>query len=246
MMMMVVSLFLGGTVASAQKQTSLPAPVGAIELNSTEGFEILLRSSTRSYREVSIHLATQQTESLCAIASAVAVMNAMKIPAPVDPTYSPYAYWTQDLVTTDPCVTKIHDPNHGSTRDQVATMLGTCYPIAVQNVGAPPLDELRDLLTTALAEDRQQTHVLVNFERTDLDSEAGGGHFSPVVAIDTDDDLVLMLDVARYKYPPMWFKLEDLWKATLRLDSSSGEPRGFLIVQPAPLGGGNRNRNLAD
>ena len=228
-MMKCIALWLAVASAYDSRETMVPVPSRAVELNSTTGFEILMRSQSRSYREVAIHFTTQETESLCAIASAVAVLNAIA-PAPVDPTYEPYAYWTQDTVTSDPCVLAINDPYHGSTRTQLAEML-RCFNIDVDNVGAPKtVAALRDVLTNALADDAT-SHVLVNFERKDLDSEAGGGHFSPIVAIDPVDDLVLMLDVARYKYPPLWFPLEDLWKSTLRVDSSSGESRGFLVLQ---------------
>jgi hypothetical protein len=41
----------------------------------------------------------------------------------------------------------------------------------------------------------------------------------------------LILDVSRYKYPPVWVKATDLWKAMDRVDSSgSGKKRGFVLV----------------
>ena len=226
----------------------LPAPAQAIELSSAEGFEILKRSLSRSYRQVSIHLTTQDTESLCAIASAVAVLNAMSVDmisqTPVDPIYEPYPYWTQSVLAGDECLVEVHDPAHGSTRTQLVDMLSQCLPIHVQNIGAPDdLNTLRSLLIDALADNNADSHVLVNFERTDLVDEVGGGHFSPIVAYDAEEDLVLMLDVARYKYPPLWFKLEDLWASTRRFDPDSNESRGFIFMSPRPMFAANSSEN---
>lgn len=38
------------------------------------------------------------------------------------------------------------------------------------------------------------------------------------------------MDVSRYKYPPVWVKTADLWKAMATLDSASGKTRGFVFV----------------
>ncbi|MCV3216990.1 phytochelatin synthase family protein [Plectonema radiosum NIES-515] len=43
-------------------------------------------------------------------------------------------------------------------------------------------------------------------------------------------DRFLILDVSRYKYPPVWVKAADLWKAMSTTDSESGKTRGFVFV----------------
>jgi len=165
--------------------------------------------------------------------SSVTVLNALDIQAPVDPTYAPYPYWTQTALTSDPCVTAIHDPNRGSTRAQLSAMLSTCYPaISIQNITAPTTTrELRAILVEALSEDAT-SHVVANFYRPGLE-EVGGGHFSPVAAYDTVGDYALILDVARYKYPPVWVPLADLRDAMAATDPAAGAPRGLLVVDVA-------------
>ena len=46
-------------------------------------------------------------------------------------------------------------------------------------------------------------HVIVNYLRKSIGQEKGG-HISPLAAYDADTDRFLLLDVARYKYPPVW------------------------------------------
>jgi hypothetical protein len=38
-------------------------------------------------------------------------------------------------------------------------------------------------------------------------------------------------DVARFKYPPYWVKLEQLWESMLPIDAVTGASRGFLVLQ---------------
>ena len=51
----------------------------------------------------------------------------------------------------------------------------------------------------------------------------GDGHFSPVGGYHPGKDLILILDTARFKYPPHWISLELLWEAMHALDNSTGK-----------------------
>lgn len=44
-----------------------------------------------------------------------------------------------------------------------------------------------------------------------------------------------MLDVARFKYPPFWVPVEQLWEATLAVDEVTGRARGWFELSAAPL-----------
>ena len=59
------------------------------------------------------------------------------------------------------------------------------------------------------------------------------GHFSPVVAYNRARDMVLVLDVSRYKFPPWWCPTELLWKGIDTVDTSAAKRRGLLVVSHA-------------
>jgi hypothetical protein len=42
---------------------------------------------------------------------------------------------------------------------------------------------------------------------------------------------VLILDVARYRYPAVWVTTPDLWRAIRSIDTSSGRSRGVVIIE---------------
>lgn len=73
------------------------------------------------------------------------------------------------------------------------------------------------------------TFIVTSFNRKIL-SQTGTGHFSPIAAYDEDNDLVLILDVARFKYTPYWVKVDTLYQAMLCLDSATSLPRGWFLV----------------
>ncbi|MGB0904790.1 MAG: phytochelatin synthase family protein, partial [Mangrovicoccus sp.] len=60
--------------------------------------------------------------------------------------------------------------------------------------------------------------------------QEGDGHISPVGAYDEASDTVLILDVAKYKYPPVWITVQKLHDAMMLPDSSSKRSRGFVEV----------------
>jgi glutathione gamma-glutamylcysteinyltransferase len=43
--------------------------------------------------------------------------------------------------------------------------------------------------------------------------------------------MALVLDVARFKYPPHWVAVERLWQAMQPVDAVTGRPRGFMVLR---------------
>ncbi|KAG6412521.1 hypothetical protein SASPL_125200 [Salvia splendens] len=60
--------------------------------------------------------------------------------------------------------------------------------------------------------------------------QTGAGHFSPIGGYHAEMDMVLILDVARFKYPPHWVPLTLLWEAMDSTDEATKLKRGFMLV----------------
>jgi hypothetical protein len=89
------------------------------------------------------------------------------------------------------------------------------------------LEQFRQLLREVLRD--RGDRLIVNYLRSALDQQ-GSGHISPIAAYDSRSDRVLILDVARYRYPAVWVSSEALWRGMRQLDRSSGRSRGLVIV----------------
>jgi len=92
---------------------------------------------------------------------------------------------------------------------------------------------IRDLRTALTKMERDGTGFAAANFHLDLFYGDGSdvGHFSPVGAYDAARDLVLMLDVYKKDYEPMWAPLPRLAKAMATLSRKTGEPRGYAVVK---------------
>jgi hypothetical protein len=51
-----------------------------------------------------------------------------------------------------------------------------------------------------------------------------------LAAYDAQSDSVLILDVAKYKYPPAWVSISILQQAIATIDTTSNKARGLVVV----------------
>jgi hypothetical protein len=68
--------------------------------------------------------------------------------------------------------------------------------------------------------------------------QTGAGHFSPVAGYHTETDSCLILDVARFKYPPYWVSVPMLWESMHPHDTATGKSRGYSMLgakAPCPI-----------
>jgi len=209
-----------------------PLPTNIISLESPEGVKLFNESQSSPYFwRLNSQFISQTNQTYCSIASSVMVLNALKVEAPKDPTYEPYRMFTQDNFFT-PDVKKVLPPElvrkQGATLKQISEALKT-FHVNVKTYYANDLtiDKFRSIAVDTISKNRG--YIIVNFLRTGL-GEEGGGHLSPLAAYDKKADRFLMLDVARYRYPPIWVTTTDLWKGMNTIDADAKAHRGFVIV----------------
>lgn len=188
-------------------------------------------SADADYWQLIPNFAVQSTQTYCSVASAITVLNSMPINKPVDPAYTPYAYFTQNNFFT-PEVNKVISAQTvleiGMTREEMVRVL-TAEGVHATTIAGNAIKEgaLRSVLQKALGDDGQ--YVLVNYLRAKL-NQVGGGHWSVLAAYDAQSDKVLILDVAKYKYPPVWVSVATLLAAINTLDMTSNQSRGLVLV----------------
>ncbi|CAH1431863.1 unnamed protein product [Lactuca virosa] len=89
------------------------------------------------------------------------------------------------------------------------------------------IDEFRKHVIACSTSD--DCHVISSYNRATF-KQTGSGHFSPIGGYHAGRDMALILDVARFKYPPHWVPLKLLWEAMDTLDDASGFRRGFMLI----------------
>ncbi|CAA9552923.1 Phytochelatin synthase, bacterial type [uncultured Synechococcales cyanobacterium] len=217
----------GGAVAQ-----TLALPRSLTPLSSSEGEQLLFASHARAdYVPLSTQFVTQKNQAYCGVASIVMVLNALNILAPAAPEYKPYRVFTQDNffnLQTQKVLAADVVARQGMTLDQLGQLLVT-YPVSAQvyHAGNLSLPKFRSLALKNLQQ--RDNFLIVNYLRRAINQEKGG-HISPLAAYNQASDRFLILDVSRYKYPPVWVRAADLWKAMNTVDSVSGKTRGLVVV----------------
>ncbi|WP_020591693.1 phytochelatin synthase family protein [Kiloniella laminariae] len=211
------------------------APVQAAEkiyLTSPEGEQLFHDADiTMDYLKLASFLESEHIVTFCGPATIAGVMNTMDVERPQPPQLYPWRLFTQTSIFTaaNQAVKPYPQVEHdGLVLPQLATFF--------QNLGVKAefhhADEfteewLRQTITDVLADPNRR--FVANYSRQPIGQE-GGGHISPVAAYDVETDRALVLDVARYKYPPVWLTIADLHKAMMDKDPSSNRSRGAVIV----------------
>jgi hypothetical protein len=223
---------LGLFTAVAQAQT-LPLPDNLIDLRSHQGEDLLRESDAyEAFVPLSVNFVTQENQAFCGVASIVMVLNAMQLPAPSVPAYDPYHTFTQDNFLnekTEAILPREVLSNQGMTLDQIGALLAT-QPVKVEvhHAADSSLDAFRKVARDYLGAEGR--FVIVNYLRKAIGQEKGG-HISPLAAYDAETDRFLILDVSRYKYPPVWVMASQLFDAMNTTDSDNqNKTRGFVLV----------------
>jgi hypothetical protein len=229
------ALVMAAGLSSAQSET-LPLPDSVISLSTPEGGAMLFGAEANTdYFPLSIHFTTQDNPAYCGPATIAMVLNALNVPRPASDMTLGLGMFDQENIFTPAAeavmpASAIVNPPYGMTIDQFGGVLGAHnLDVEVVHAGDSDLDTFRK---TAIAQLRDDDHfILVNYLRKAIGQESGG-HISPLGAYDEDTDRFLILDVTRYKYPPIWVEAADLFDAMNTADAANdNKTRGYVSVR---------------
>lgn len=226
-------LFATGLFATGAIAQTLPLPENLTDLRSPQGEHFLLEAkSHEAYFPISAAFETQKNQAYCGVASMVMALNAIRAPAPTSPEYQPFHTFTQDNLLddrTEAILPRATLSRQGMTLDQLGGLLGL-HPVKIEVHHATEngLDAFRKNAAEYLA--TRNHFVIVNYLRKSMGKQLGG-HISPLAAYDEKTDRLLILDVARYKYPPVWVATSVLYAAMNTTDASNDDKtRGYVLI----------------
>ena len=206
-----------------------PLPTDAIEFSSVAGRQLFAEAlgagGLDGYFRLAEQFHTQAEPEFCGLGSLVVALNALGI----DPGRlwkGPWRWFSEELL--DCCVSHEEVRRRGLDLDEVAC-LARCNGAQVEMFRAENSDAAA-WRTSLVAAARGDGVVIVSYDRAGLD-QTGSGHFSPIGGYHAAKDLVLVLDVARFKYPPHWISAERLWQAMRPIDPATGRSRGWIALQ---------------
>jgi hypothetical protein len=220
-------------LAIGTRAETLPLPQNLIDLTSEQGEQFFLESNAlEAYFPLGINFLTQKTQAYCGVASIVMVLNALQVPAPTTPEFEPYHTFTQDNfldARTETILPRETLAKIGMTLDQIGQLLALqSIAVEVHHASDGGLEEFRAVARNYLGQ--KEHYVIANYLRKTLGQQLGG-HISPLAAYDAKADRFLILDVARYKYPPVWVKASEFFDAMNTTDSDNeNKTRGYVLI----------------
>lgn len=218
--------------ASTFHRRILNAP--AVSFSSPEGRALFESSQRRgfleSYFRLAEHFTTQSDPAFCGLGSLSMALNTLN----VDPkrVWKGAWRWFDDSML-DCCVSLEIVKQIGIVLPKLAC-LAQCNGADVTLHFATDITEqaFREDVSAVCSDRSGEFVIIASYSRKGL-RQTGDGHFSPIGAYDPDTDSVLILDVARFKYPPHWVPLPALFAAMHALDEATGRSRGYLRIRRA-------------
>eukprot|EP01062_Namystynia_karyoxenos_P058047 TRINITY_DN4940_c0_g1_i1.p1 TRINITY_DN4940_c0_g1~~TRINITY_DN4940_c0_g1_i1.p1 ORF type:complete len:519 (+),score=150.90 TRINITY_DN4940_c0_g1_i1:83-1639(+) len=221
----------GGGAASFHRR-ELPCPP-AVSFAGEEGRRLFREALAAGTAEGGFRLLetfhTQDEPAYCGLATLVTVLNALN----VDPGRQWKGVWRWFSEELLDCCEPLHVVRQKGITLPRFVCLARCNGLCVDLYR--PSDEgqsegaFRDAVIAACSSATGDV-VVAAYSRKQF-KQTGDGHYSPIGAYHRERDLILVLDVARFKYPPHWVPLTEMWKAMQRADPDTGSERGYCVMR---------------
>ncbi|CEI87887.1 hypothetical protein RMCBS344292_02292 [Rhizopus microsporus] len=184
----------------------------------------MVQGQAESFFKLMGNFSTQSSPSHGGVSSLAMVLNALEI----DPKRIWKGNWrwfsSEQLQT---CSSAESIQEHGIPFDEF-TCLAQLY-CSVNSYRAQSYATFLSHLESVTSDCTSQ--MVVHYSRSALGQEDHLAHFSPIGGYNKEEDQVLIMDVARDKYPSVWVKTKALYDAmSLRSIEESGRSRGYFIL----------------
>jgi len=205
-------------------------PDHLVDFSSPEGKRLFGEALSDGHMENYFRLAgqyfAQSDVTFCGLAVLCMVLNSLSID-PARVWKSPWRWYSEDMMG---CCTPLEIiRKKGIDFDQFKS-LAACKGANVfairfdENLTIEKFREDINRVTSSTSE-----FLVVCYHRKHV-GQTGTGHFAPVAGYHEASDKVLLLDVARFKYPPHWVPVPLLFGAMKDIDPDTEKSRGYFLM----------------
>nr|AIG53838.1 phytochelatin synthase [Euglena gracilis] len=207
-------------------------PPGVIPFASPEGKrvfrEALLAGGLGNFFEVAEQFHTQNDPAYCGPGTIVMALNSLGLD-PQRMWKAPWRWFSEEMLMS--CVPIEYAKRDGINFDEFACICEANGARARSyRADATTKEQFQKHVEDVTAQtDPVETQMVVSYSRSSL-KQTGDGHYSPIGGYHKERQLVLVMDVARFKYPPHWVPLDALWEAMLQKDAETNRSRGYVLL----------------
>ncbi|KAF8252187.1 Phytochelatin-domain-containing protein [Wilcoxina mikolae CBS 423.85] len=190
----------------------------------------LLEGGLEAFFPLSQQFLTQDEPAFCGLGTLCMILNALKID-PAATWRKPWRWFTQEML--DCCRPLEWVKQNGITLAEF-TCLAKCNGLdaTTRFADQTSFEEFEQAVKDCTHSTEQL--LAVSYSRASL-GQTGAGHFSPAGGYTSENGgMVLILDVARFKYPSYWVPIRALYEALIPYDAATNQPRGYCILRRPP------------
>jgi glutathione gamma-glutamylcysteinyltransferase len=205
-------------------------PSTCTDFGSEEGKKLFAEALAKGHMESYFRLAGQyhaQSEpTFCGVAVLCMVLNGLSMdPARIWKT--PWRWFSEEMMS---CCYPMEEIKKQGIDFDVFRSMAYCKGADVSAFRHDERSLLQFRADIFEATSNPDKFIVVSYDRRVV-KQTGTGHFSPIAGYHAEKDMLLLLDVARFKYPPHWIPLPLLYSAMEPIDSVTGKSRGYFIIQ---------------
>ena len=191
----------------------------------------LAAGTHESYFPLVEQFMTQSSPPYCGLTTLAMMLNSLNID-PNQRWQGGWRWFNEDMLLGNCCKPRSEVEQDGMTMDEFAG-IARCHGAVVECTRASEggVDAFREQVIEAVSSPSAPL-LAASFSRAPL-GQTGDGHFSPIAGYDAATDHLLVLDVARFKYPPWYAPLPLFFEAMRPCDPASGRARGYMHVAPS-------------
>eukprot|EP00656_Telonema_subtile_P050599 TRINITY_DN6596_c0_g1_i2.p1 TRINITY_DN6596_c0_g1~~TRINITY_DN6596_c0_g1_i2.p1 ORF type:complete len:459 (-),score=69.55 TRINITY_DN6596_c0_g1_i2:252-1628(-) len=212
-----------------------PLPSTVVAFNSEDGRKLFGQALTQgglegSYWSLSENFNTQMEPASCGPGTLAMVLNSLAI----DPQREWKGVWrwfTEDVLVKC-CFDHTKFMTNGTTLHELAGCArcnGADVKMRLSSDEGESIGNFRDNLKKCTMDSNTGERMVVSFDRGAL-SQTGTGHFSSIGAYHPEEDMVLVMEVARFKYFPFWCPVSVMWDAMKSVDPETNTSRGYMMI----------------
>ncbi|KAI8058019.1 Phytochelatin synthase-domain-containing protein [Syncephalis plumigaleata] len=205
-------------------------PTCLVSFTSDRGRELFRHALDEGNAEVYFTLAgcfaTQDDPAFCGLSTLSIALNALEVD-PLRIWKGAWRWFSDDMLD---CCRSLKDVRENGITLSEFACIARCNGLEERTIFADDnasLEQFEQDIQRVCATRNQI--IAISYSRAIL-QQTGTGHFSPIGAYCASQRMVLVLDVARFKYPTYWVPIELLWDSLKPIDPTTGRPRGYTIL----------------
>jgi len=204
-------------------------PEHLIDFSSTMGKRLFGESLNNGHMESYFKLAgqyfAQSDVAFCGLAVLCMVLNSLSID-PARIWKSPWRWYSEEMMG---CCTPLDQVRKKGIDFDKFKCLATCKGATVKAIryNESTLESFREDIKRVTSSTSEFMVACYNRKHV---GQTGTGHFAPVGGYHEPSDRVLVLDVARFKYPSHWVEVPLLFGAMKDIDPATEKSRGYFLL----------------